>query len=379
MGIELGADDQATEEPVVTRPGVRKAALTPFGAHRQRELLLKEKALKTLSRQECFDRGFITVKDLDDEELRYGRCRDANGIVPSKKGKRTELIPKERYDEMVAEHDLRMKQKLRQIADDMIEVIVDTALDDTVEPKDRLDAAKYALEWTMGKPAQTVNVNVKSAPWEDLLSQVTGIAPISRAQHRAIGEAGIVEAEWEDVPDESNDKATMDGAAVGADATQDGGPSHGEALQPVADTPPDQKAAAEAPRVQTPEPYTVKDGPTAHAVDYDIDEVRAERLRGTIEVDNERPAAVLTEGDINSPNHPHNQFGHRKAQSGGYIGQARDAAETMQRRKEAREKRNAAKKQRKINRALGADKIKDEIIGFDCDTGFIVDDDKDDE
>jgi hypothetical protein len=359
----MGADDQATEEQVVTKPGVKKAALTPFGAHKQRELLLKEKALKTMSRQECFDRGFLTVKDLDDEELRYGRCRDANGLVPRKNGKRTELIPKERYDEMVAEHDLRMKQKLRQIADDMINVIVDTALDDTVEPKDRLDAAKYALEWTMGKPAQTVNVNVKSAPWEDLLSQVTGIAPISRAEHRAIGEAGIVEAEWDDIPQEG---------------------SHDEEVS-VATTPPDTQEAAEAPGVQSPEPfspaepYTVKDGPTAHAVDYDIDEVRAERLRGTIEVDNERPAAVLTEGDIDIPDHPHNQFGHRKAQSGGYADQARDAAETVQRRKEAREKRNQAKKQRKINRALGADKIKDEIVGFDCDSGFIVDDGGDEE
>lgn len=312
-------------------------------------MLDKEQALMSLSRQECFERGYLTVKDLDDEELRYGRCRDEHGYIAKKMGK-TELIPKEMYLEFVAEHELRFKQKLRQRLDDAIDVIVDIMNDETAEPKERFEAAKYVFERTAGKTAETVNINVKTAPWEDLLSQLTGIAPISRSEHRAIGHSGIVEAEFEEIPDDQEVS--------------------------VADAPPDTQEASQASQpIETPvepEPYTQADGPTAESMDYDIEQVRAERHAGTIEVDNEKPV-YNTEGDIHTPGQEgdqyHNLYGRRADQKRSYVDQARAAEEVARRRKENREKRNGAKKQRKIARAMGADQIKDEITGFTVSDG----------
>lgn len=396
-----------TDRPQL-RPGVQRKVLKPFGTDAARALTTKEHALKTLSRQECFDKGFITVKDLDDEELRFGRCRDENGFIPGKdsytqidpktgrpKPRKTELIPKERYDELVAEHELRFKQQLRQRADEMIDIIVDIATDDTVEPKDRLDAAKYVFEWTAGKPAQNVNVNIKSAPWEDLLNQVTGIAPMTRAQHRELMQsdqaAGIVEAEFEEIddqpytPEEQNahQEAESQGSEAGqpsqapgerADSPDDPGfatesqsGSQPGQRQDLGDThstselgPADTQAGIHTP----PEPFTQKDGPTAQALDYDIEQVRAERLQGTIEVDNDKPV-YINEGDIQRQPDPYQ--GHRKAQAKSYAEQARAAQELAERRKLAKQRLQQAKKQRKINRALGADAIKDEITGVEVD------------
>jgi hypothetical protein len=171
----------------------RKVLAKPFGTNGRINPMMREEALRTLPRQECFDRGFIGVKDLDDEELVAGRCRDHTGKVPRTKGK-TQLIPREQYDLMVAEHELRYKQKLRERLDSALDVMTGIMEDDTVEPRERFEAAKYIFERTAGKTPETVNVNVRQAPWEELLNQVTGIASMSREEHRAL-QSGIVDAE----------------------------------------------------------------------------------------------------------------------------------------------------------------------------------------
>jgi len=182
-----------TEQSQVA-PGIRKE-LKPFGGINGQVAWdkAKDEALRTQSRQYCFDHGFITAKDLDDEELVAGRCRDRNGRIPKTQGK-TELIPRHLYDEMVAEHELRYKQKLRQRLDQMLDIMTDIAEDDTVEPRDRFEAAKYIFERTAGKTPENMTVSVKLAPWEELLNQVTGIAPMTRSEHLRL-QAGIVDAE----------------------------------------------------------------------------------------------------------------------------------------------------------------------------------------
>jgi hypothetical protein len=146
--------------------------------------------LARLSRQEAFDRGFLSVEDLDDEELRAGRCRDETGNIPRVAGK-TNTIPRDQYDEMVAEHEKRFNQRLRERLDTMIDVICNVATDDTVEPRDRLEAAKYIFERVAGKTPERVQVNVSKAPWEDMLG---GIAKITREQSHALRQ-GVIDAE----------------------------------------------------------------------------------------------------------------------------------------------------------------------------------------
>lgn len=347
-----------------TRPVTTKKMLQPFGginaaASRQQ---LKEKALLTMTRQECFDLGYLTVKDLDDEELRYGRCRDRNGKIPTRTGT-TEVIPKEQYDAMIAEHELRFKQKLRQNLDDMLDVMIEVAKDDTVEPRDRFEAAKYLAERVWGKTPETVNVTVKTAPWEDLLNQVTGIAAMTRAEHRQMDNAGIVEADWYDEESDRPDEAELpehdqgqpqrpirpQEAAEPANVERDkvvdvDGQEHAEAKQAVRGYVDNGHPSDEAKLV-----HRLMAPPS--------EEAGAERLL------DQRPPGYVANNDKQVPFTDADTYGHRKAQSRDYAQQTRDAAALARRRKEARDARNDAKKHRKIARAMGADAIKDEITG----------------
>jgi hypothetical protein len=72
---------------------------------------LREQA-RGMSRQQLFDNGIIGVADLDDEELRAGRCRDNLGRIP-KVTKTMENIPRDIYEAMVQEHQIRSQDKFR--------------------------------------------------------------------------------------------------------------------------------------------------------------------------------------------------------------------------------------------------------------------------
>jgi hypothetical protein len=315
------------DESVNKTVAIRKE-LKPFGGinGQVRRNEFKEEALRTKGRQYCFERGFITAKDLDDEELVAGRCRDANGRIPRVKGK-TELIPRHLYDEMVAEHELRYKHKLRERLDQMLDIMTDIAEDETVEPRDRFEAAKYIFERTAGKTPDTVNVTVKAAPWEDLLNQVTGIAPMSREEHRRLG-VGIVDAEVIDYGEEEGqgqEDAHAKEHSAGYDDAVDGYDGQ-STIVPAAERP-------------------------EHAAPDDDEDVN-----------------YWTEGDIHTREEPHQSepelnYGRRADEKRSYAQQAHDAQSLAKRRKEARERIQNAKKQRKIARATGADAIDGDITG----------------
>ena len=169
--------------------------LKPFFQQRIQQEELRRKA-QNMTRQEMFDHGFLTVKDLDDEELRYGKCRDRNGRIPKPPNK-TEMVPLDLYDEMVAEHQKRTTEKLRQQMDIALDVMVGVMTDDTVEPKDRFAAAQYLFERVAGKTIERVAVTVQKAPWEEMFA---GIAQVTRAQSEA--QLGAVDAEVVALPDE---------------------------------------------------------------------------------------------------------------------------------------------------------------------------------
>jgi hypothetical protein len=308
-------------------PRATRKHLKPFGGiiGQKNYEQIREEAIRTLPRQTCFERGYITVKDLDDEELVAGRCRNGNGAIPKAPGK-TELIPRHLYDEMVAEHELRYKQKLRENLDRMLDVMVEIANDDTVEPRDRFEAAKYLFERTAGKTPENVTVNVKHAPWEDLLAQVSGIAPMTRDEHRRI-QAGIVDAE---VVEEYDGQEEENQAEYQSSHPQDDREGYDDAVG--ADD-------ATMPTVVTPdEPANVND----YWVEGDI---------------THKPPPEPAQED------PERNYGRRADEKRSYIEQMHDAQALAKRRKEAKAKIQNAKKQRKIDRAVGADAIKDEITG----------------
>ena len=153
-----------------------------------------------MTRQQAFNAGYIPVTELDDEELRVGRCRAANGKIP-RVGSRTEVLSKQLYDNMIQEHFKRSNEKLRSQLDVALATMVDIMQDDTCEPKDRMEAAKYLYERVAGKTPERVQVAVTRQPWEEVLG---GIAHISQAESQAIRSGQpIVDAEVVDAEEDS--------------------------------------------------------------------------------------------------------------------------------------------------------------------------------
>jgi hypothetical protein len=141
-----------------------------------------------------FNNGLLTVEDMDDEELRAGRMRDSMGRIP-KVTKTMENVPRDLYDAMVQEHQQRTQERYRQTMDAALDTIVDIMLDDTVEPRDRLEAAKHVKEQVMGKTPDKVQLAVTRAPWEDIVMEVGRMTRAEHAARQAAIASGVIDAE----------------------------------------------------------------------------------------------------------------------------------------------------------------------------------------
>ena len=152
---------------------------------------------RNMSRQEQFNNGLLTVADMDDEELRYGRMRDASGRIP-RVTKTLENIPRDMYDAMVSEHAQRFDERLRQQLDVALDTMFDVMTDVTAEPKDKMEAAKWFVERARGKAAERVDITVRKDPVDELLGDV---ARLTKAQHEAM-KRGAIDAEVVELPDD---------------------------------------------------------------------------------------------------------------------------------------------------------------------------------
>lgn len=337
----------------MTEQDTRRVQARPFGADKSHALMVRNEAIRTLSRQECFDKGYITVKDLDDEELRYGRCRDFNtGLIPGRDGKKTQLIPQDKYDAMVAEHELRFKQKLRQQLDTALDTMVDIMGDDTVEPRDRFEAAKYLFERTAGKTPETVNVTVKQAPWESVMSDITGVGNISRSEHRRMQQeghnAGIIDVEFAD-----EDIVQPEGVPPSSQAVTQ------QTLVQVHKPRPDNQ-----PEQPDDNQYAENSTPEGMGQEPDDEQPRNDGYHsGAPPTDQDRDQTHdWAPVDVDTPD-PYEQYGSRRTEAKTYADQVHDADALAKRRKEAKDRIRQAKKSRIIARTMGADAIKTEITG----------------
>ena len=219
----------------------------PFFRERAKQAEYQRQAAM-MSRQDMFLHGVIGVEDLDDEELRLGRCRDAHGRImrPSNK---TEMVPRDLYEAMVAEHAKRFDEKLRQELDDALDTMAEIMKDPTVEPKDRADAAKWFVDRVRGKAVDRVAVTVQKQPWEELLGDV---AHVTRAQHEAMKRGEIIDAEVVGA-DESAPQAHHEGMAT----------SGGQETQQQADLEPDSMGHVGTNYVEA-QPFTPADPTPTH-------------------------------------------------------------------------------------------------------------------
>ena len=322
----------------------RRVAAKPFGHDRAHALMVREEALRTMTRQEAFDRGYLTVKDMDDEELRYGRMRDRHGNIPPKGANTMELIPEEKYQQMVAEHERRTNEKLRQQLDSMLEVMVEIATDDTVEPRDRFESAKYLFERVAGKTPDRINHTVELKPWEGMLTDITGIGAISRDEHRRLQAegkgAGVIDVELVEDVDEDDLQPE--------DVQEHGEAPAEQAVVPVHQARPDEHVAGPlTPPLVRKRPNGVSPSATGPDTAFAADPAAEAPDRPSPPVE---PPAELS-------------YGSRRTEAKTYADQVRDAETLAARRKEARQRIQNAKKQRKIARATGADAIEDDITG----------------
>lgn len=313
------------------------------------QMELKRQA-RNMTRQDMFNNGLLTVADMDDEELRCGRMRDVNGKIP-KVSKTMEMVPRDLYDEMVAEHQRRTQEKFRQQLDTALSTMVDIMTDDTVEPKDRADAAKYLIERTMGKQPERVQVAVSRAPWEDIMLEV---GRTTRAEHAA--RMGVIDAEVVDLPNEHT-HTNVGGDVVESQSTQ------GTPQRPTNATPLQQEPDGVGPNVQQNKPddlVGVQQGSTspddgrgrhhnvqrATGVEWGVGTQHAE---STPSWDN--PATS------NPVQQVHNHQRIRWAQC--------DATEVALRRKAAQKRIADAKSRRKAARMVGVDAKRNHKLGVD--------------
>ena len=323
----------------------RRVAAKPFGQDKAKALMVRDEAIRTLGRQEAFDRGYLTVKDMDDEELRYGRMRDRNGNIPKTAGSTMPLIPESQYRDMVAEHERRFNERIRQNLDTMLGVMIEVATDDTVEPRDRFEAAKYLFERQAGKTPEKVAHTVELKPWEGVLTDISGIGAISRAEHRRLQAqgpgSGIIDVE---VVDE--DPVPPQGVSVSGEAPDE------SSVVPVHQPRPDERDPESTGPTQAPaRPLVRKEPEPRRFIDGERDFGRDPAAAPA-----ERPSPPVVPPDELS-------YGSRRTEAKTYADQARAAAALAERRKESKARIQNAKKQRKIARATGADAITDEITG----------------
>jgi hypothetical protein len=173
---------------------------------------------RNLTRQQMFERGLLRVEDLDDEELRFGCCRDEFGKIPKNSAK-LEMVPRDLYDEMVAEHLRRTQEKYRQQLDAALNTMVEIMTDESCEPKDRMEAAKHIIERVAGKTPDKVQVQVSKEPWQELLGDV---AHITKAQHEAM-KAGAIDVESFEVSPNGEPLGPDDGMAGASTVGPHGG------------------------------------------------------------------------------------------------------------------------------------------------------------
>ena len=132
--------------------------------------------MESLSRYRQFQAGYLTVDDLDDEELAHCGFRSKNGNIHKPKNVPREVIgafQKAIFDRATTE----LKHHTVGAAKTMARLATDPSVDDNIQFK----AAQDILDRNLGRAQQVISLTT-DAPWEEVFS---GIATLSREESRA--------------------------------------------------------------------------------------------------------------------------------------------------------------------------------------------------
>lgn len=156
---------------------------------RQEQIAADIEKSRNMSRQDMLRLGFLKAEELDDEEIRYGVCRDVYGRV-NHNSRKMDLLPRDVYEAVHAEHQRRSNERLRHNLDKALSTMVEIMDDTTAEPRDRFEAAKYLYERVAGKTPDKVAITIQKQPWEEVFD---GIAQTTRAASERVLAIGATE------------------------------------------------------------------------------------------------------------------------------------------------------------------------------------------
>lgn len=109
--------------------------------------------------------GQLTVKDLDDDELKRMQVRGAGGMFSSK----PRALPSHLAAAMRSEWLARGQAKLERGYHDAIQIMLDIANNPDVKDSDRIKAANIVIERTAGKAVEHVHVK-SDDPWGKMMA-----------------------------------------------------------------------------------------------------------------------------------------------------------------------------------------------------------------
>lgn len=187
--------------------------------------------IDNMDRVQKFMQGFIPLEELDDDEIQGGFVRNSQGIPIN--GWR---LGAKFQAQLTKELHRRLNEFLKTKTPDMLKVMVDIAENDLFEAADRIKAATWVAERTMGKTPDVLVTATTDAPYQSILA---GIEATSREDYRqsvnayrpdggdsAGRDLAIIDVEVSDDFEErfEDDDETVDGESELSDGS-DGGDS----------------------------------------------------------------------------------------------------------------------------------------------------------
>lgn len=124
---------------------------------------------KPKTRHQMLIDGDITVDDLDDEELRKGRCRNRNGDFG---GRPPSVLPAALVTTMQVELRRRINTKFAELADEALEALHDVFRNKNNAAVARVSAANSVLERVVGKVPDKVMQEVVVHKFEEDMADI---------------------------------------------------------------------------------------------------------------------------------------------------------------------------------------------------------------
>lgn len=126
-----------------------------------------ENRVKALDRPQKFLQGFLDLSELSDEEVQgMFIYNDAGQKV------QTTVLGSKMHQQIAQELHRRMTRFLQTKTASMLQVMVDIAESDLVEPADRIKAAQWVAERTLGKTPEVIMHGKVDAPYEAIFETI---------------------------------------------------------------------------------------------------------------------------------------------------------------------------------------------------------------